>query len=199
MDFIMTGSSWLGNMLTSDNVWLLYLCLFIAPFIQEDSAVIGAAGLSLGQMAPWQGIFAAILLGLIASDSWKYWLGWAAKSHEWARKYAARARITRMRDAVREHAVKTLIAVRFLPFARIPTYIACGFFDVAYLRYWLAIAFSAFLYITAFFLAFHILGEIAGENLKTYMAIGTSGLLIAVVLGMLIMRKVKSRHSTGGQ
>ncbi len=195
MDLINAGNALLNDLLSSDNIWLLYLCLIIGPFIQEDTAVIGAAGLSLGAMAPWQGIFAAIFIGLVASDSWKYWLGWAAKRHQWAKKYAARERITKMRDAVREHAVKTLIVVRFLPFARIPTYVACGFFGISYLRYWIAITISAFLYITAFFLVFHILGELVGEHLKAYMAMGATGLLVFIILTMLAIRMLKARNT----
>ena len=35
----------------SDNMWGVYLCLIIAPFVQEDAAVIGAASVSLSGMA----------------------------------------------------------------------------------------------------------------------------------------------------
>ena len=75
MDFVPEGS-----------MWLLYLGLFIGPFVQEHAAVIGAASLSLSESNHWISIFCFILAGLIASDSWKYWLGWAAQLHKWAKK-----------------------------------------------------------------------------------------------------------------
>ncbi len=177
MDFIPEGS-----------MWLLYLGLFIGPFIQEDTAVIGAASLSLSAASPWFPIYAAVLAGLIASDSWKYFMGWAAKHHAWAKKYGARDRVQKLKHVVQNNAVKTLITVRFLPMARIPTYIATGFFGVPYIKYWLSIAFSGVLYVSMFFLAFHLLGELVGEKTKVYLPIVAVGLVVAL-LGGLFLRK----------
>lgn len=179
------------DFLTESNMWLLYLGLFIAPFVQEDSAVIGAASLSITKSDHWISIFAVILAGLITSDSWKYWLGWAAKHHKWARKYGEKERVLKLKNAVLGNSVKTLIAVRFLPFARIPTYLATGFFGVPYIKYWCSIAFSAFLYVTAIFSAFHVLGEIMGEKLKTYMPFVALGILVFGLLGLFIASKTK--------
>ena len=96
------------DFLTESNMWLLYLGLFIAPFVQEDSAVIGAASLSVTRPDDWLPIFAVILAGLITSDSWKYWLGWAAKHHVWARKYGEKERVLKLKSAVLGNSVKTL-------------------------------------------------------------------------------------------
>ena len=182
MDFVPEGS-----------MWLLYLGLFIGPFVQEDAAVIGAASLSLSESNHWISIFAVILAGLIASDSWKYWLGWAAKYHKWARKYAEGERVQRMRKSVVSNSVKTLIAVRFIPLARVPTYVATGFFGVPYIKYWLSIAFSAVLYVTAIFCGFHLLGEIMGAHFKTYAPF--AGLVIAAVFVTTIIVKYRTQSA----
>ncbi len=179
------------DFLAESNMWLLYLGLFIAPFVQEDTAVIGAASLSVSKSDHWISIFAVILVGLIASDSWKYWLGWAANHHKWAKKYADNERVLKLKRAVLSNSVKTLIAVRFLPLARIPTYLATGFFGVPYPKYWLSIAFSAFLYVSLIFCAFHMLGEIMGEKLKTYMPFVAIGILVVLGIGFLIYRSRK--------
>ena len=184
MDFVPEGS-----------MWLLYLGLFIGPFVQEDAAVIGAASLSLSESNHWISIFGFILAGLIASDSWKYWLGWAAKHHKWAKKYAERDSVMKMRDAVLSNSVKTLLAVRFIPLARVPTYLATGFFGVPYFKYWLSIAFSALLYVTIIFTAFHLLGEIMGDHLKTYAPF--AALAIAAVLVTSIFVKYRKSRVTG--
>jgi membrane protein DedA with SNARE-associated domain len=187
MDFVPEGS-----------MWLLYLGLFLAPFVQEDSAVIGAASLSLSESNHWITIFGTILAGLIASDSWKYWLGWAAKHHKWAKKYAQKDRVIKMKKSVLENSFKTLVVVRFLPMARIPTYLATGFFGVKYYKYWCSIAFSALLYVSAFFLTFHLLGEIVGKNLKTYLPLVALGIVGAVGLffvAKLVWQKAKNRQT----
>lgn len=181
MDFVPEGS-----------MWLLYLGLFIGPFIQEDAAVIGAASLSLSESNHWISIFGFILAGLIASDSWKYWLGWAAQHHKWAKKYGERKSVQRMREGVLSNSVKTLLAVRFIPLARVPTYLATGFFGVPYLKYWLSIAFSALLYVTLIFCGFHLLGEVMGEHLKTYAPI--AALVIVVILIAVIFVKYRNQR-----
>ncbi len=177
MDFIPEGS-----------MWLVYLGLFIGPFVQEDTAVIGAASLSLATNQPWLPIYVAVLAGLITSDSWKYWLGWAAKHHDWAKKFGQRQRVTKMKHAVLNNAVKTLITVRFLPMARIPTYLATGFFGVPYYKYWLSIAFSGFLYVSMFFLTFHLLGELVGAQMKKYLPFVAISLVVTV-LGVLFLKR----------
>lgn len=183
MDFIPEGS-----------MWLLYLGLFIGPFVQEDAAVLGAASLSLSESNHWISIFAFILAGLIASDSWKYWLGWAAKHHKWAKKYGEKDNVQKMRNGVVSNSVKTLIAVRFIPLARVPTYLATGFFGVPYIKYWLSIAFSAVLYVTAIFTGFHLLGEIMGEHLKTYAPF--LALIIASIFIMFIIIKYRKQRAS---
>ena len=181
MDFVPEGS-----------MWLLYLGLFIGPFVQEDAAVLGAASLSLSESNHWISIFAFILAGLIASDSWKYWLGWAAKHHKWATKYGEKDSVQKMRKGVVSNSAKTLIAVRFIPLARVPTYLATGFFGVSYLKYWLSIAFSAALYVTLIFTSFHLLGEIMGEHLKTYAPFAALA-IAAIFITVIVVKDRKQR------
>ncbi len=184
MDFVPEG-----------NMFLLYIGLFIAPFVQEDTAVVGAASLSVAKSEHWVSIFAVVLAGLIASDSWKYWLGWAAKHHSWAKKYAQRDRVLKLKRAVTGHSAKTLIAVRFLPMARIPTYLATGFFGVPYIKYWLSIALSAIMYVSLIFGVFHLLGEVMGEKLKVYMPLVGLGVVVLIITGLVGRKLMKRRNS----
>jgi len=184
MDFVPEGS-----------MWLLYLGLFIGPFVQEDTAVLGAASLSVSESNHWISIFGFVLAGLIASDSWKYWLGWAAKHHQWARKYAERESVMKMKAGVLGNAVKTLIAVRFIPLARVPTYLATGFFGVPYIKYWLSIAFSGTLYTVIIFTGFHLLGEIMGEHLKTYSPFIALGIAICLLIFIFVKMKRSKKSS----
>jgi len=177
------------ELVPESSMWLLYIGLFFAPFVQEDAAVIGAASLSVAQSNHWISIFAVILVGLIASDSWKYWLGWAAKYHKWAKKYGESERVQKMKKAVLANSAKTLIAVRFLPMARIPTYLATGFFGVRYLKYWLSISFSAVLYVVLIFSGFHLLGEIMGDHLKTYMPLVAVAIAAILILAVIITQR----------
>lgn len=182
------------DMIPEGAMWLVYLGLFLGPFVQEDAAVIGAASLSLSESHHWITIFAVILAGLIASDSWKYWLGWAAKHHKWAKKYGEKESVQKMREGVVSNSVKTLLAVRFIPLARVPAYLATGFFGVPYLKYWICIAVSALMYVTVIFTGFHIAGEIMGEHLKTYAPI--AGLTIAIFVISFVVYKYRKQSAS---
>jgi len=133
-------------------LWLIYLGVAIGPFVQEDAAVFTAGTLSANGMYNSTTLFIVILLGLIASDAWKYWIGRVALKNPRAKAYAEKQHVTDFKDKVKRHLGVTLLTVRFVPLARVPTYVACGFFHVSYLRYLFWISISALLYVIAVFL-----------------------------------------------
>ena len=146
-----------------------YLCIFALPFIQEDVAVIAAATASLAGAESSVAIFLVILAGLSLSDIWKYWLGWLARRRSWAHRFAEKPGVSTAGRLVKEELYQTLIAARFIPGTRIPTYIACGFFESPYIRFSLFVVSTAFLYVTIMFALFHGAGEVIGERATVYM------------------------------
>lgn len=149
--------------------WVLYLSIFILPFIQEDAAVIGAATASITGAAPTWIILVAILTGLVGSDAWKYWLGRLARSRAWAHKFAEKPGVSVAGDLVRTEFLQTMLTARFVPGTRIPTYIACGFFKADYARYILVLTMTATLYVAIWFGMFHTVGAVAGEQAKFWL------------------------------
>ncbi|MEM9496170.1 MAG: VTT domain-containing protein [Pseudomonadota bacterium] len=151
--------------------WVLYLSIFALPFLQEDAAVIGAATASLAGAAPTAFIVIAIMLGLICSDAWKYWLGRFARRHDWAHKFAEKPGVSVAGDLVRKEFTQTMLTARFVPGTRIPTYIACGFFKVDYPRYIIVLALTASAYVAITFILFHTLGAVIGEQAKYWLPV----------------------------
>lgn len=167
--------------------WLVYLCALLAPFVQEDAAVLGAASASVSGIGNPIGMFAAITLGLTLSDLWKYWLGRAAISQDWAKKHAESPKILKAKDSIVHNLGKSIMIARFIPGTRIPLYIAAGFFQASFLKFSMFIFLSALMYIGVAFTLFNLLGEVAGEEAKKYLP-------IVAVLGfvvLLIFKKVK--------
>lgn len=146
--------------------WLLYLGIALGPFVQEDAAVLAAATLSASNPAHFPNVFFVILVGLILSDIWKYWIGWAALKHERARAFAEKKHVANLQDKVQTHLLFTLLGARFLPLARIPAYVACGYFKVSYPKFCLIVAFTALLYTAVIFSLCHYLGEMVGDRLE---------------------------------
>jgi len=151
--------------------WFAYLCALIGPFIQEDVAVLGAASAAVSGVGTPLWMFVAVTIGLTVSDLWKYWLGRAAISQPWAKKYAQNPRILKTQDSIVHNLGKSIMIARFIPGTRIPLYIAAGFFKASFVKFSIFIFLSALIYIAIAFGLFHLLGEVAGEEAKKYLPI----------------------------
>ena len=149
----------------------LYASIFLLPFVQEDVAVIAAATASLLGAEPTIYIFMTILAGLTASDVWKYWLGYFARRHDWAHRFAEKPGVAIAGDLVRDELGKTLYVARFVPGTRIPTYVACGFFKVHYGKFVAIVILTAFTYVSVMFALFHTVGAVVGEQATFYLPI----------------------------
>lgn len=176
--------------LMPDSVLLVYIGVFFGPFVQEDAAVLAAASLSANNPDYFPTIFFVILAGLILSDIWKYWIGWAALSNARARAFAEKKHVADLQDKVQRHTLAALFAARFVPLARIPAYVACGFFKVPYWKFCLYIALTATVYTIIIFTICHLIGEIMGEQLRWLLPI--AGVTIALsFVGYQVWRRRK--------
>ncbi|VAV92311.1 hypothetical protein MNBD_ALPHA06-847 [hydrothermal vent metagenome] len=169
--------------------WGIYLCLALAPFIQEDAAVIlGASTAAQGIGSPAL-LFVTLLIGLSASDLWKYWAG------RWGRKYkkadwiASHGKVALVRDKVVEKLAMTLMVTRFVPGTRIPIYLASGFFKAPFDKFAIWVMASGALYIAITFALFYALGEVAGERAKIWAPVIAISLVVLILLVQWIKAK----------
>lgn len=168
-----------------DPSWILYLGIFFGPFVQEDAAVIAAASLSAADARHFPVIFFVILGGLFLSDIWKYWIGYAAHTSSRARSYAEREHVTELSGKVSRNLLKTLMTARFVPLARVPVYVACGYFKVSYPKFCLFIFLTALPYCLVIFGLCHGLGEVFGDRIELILI--SIGLVVATVAGLSFM------------
>lgn len=172
--------------------WQLYLPFLIGPFVQEDTAVIGAATLSAADHQHFPNVFIIILIGLILSDAWKYWIGFFAHTHSKMRAMAEKDKVVAMADRIKDNAVLTLFTARFVPFARIPSYIACGYFKVPYWKFLLSITVSGLAYTSIIFIIAHYLSEIFGDKIEFILpAFGGVLLLILAIIWLIRRHRLK--------
>ncbi|WP_371397929.1 DedA family protein [Fretibacter rubidus] len=172
-----------------DSLLFLYGSILLGPFVQEDAAVLYAAGLAESGKLPKIAVFLTIWLGLCLSDYWKYWLGWWALKHPQGQKQAQKDKVIAMGDKVQGNLFKTLLVGRFIPLARIPTYFACGYFHVPYWKYCLGITITALLYITVVFTVVATLGMVMGEHLKWILPVVAITVLLTVIATYFIRRR----------
>lgn len=150
------------------NTLLLYFLALIGPFVQEDAAIITATTTFLhpetSLMVSGPIILALMLAGLVLSDLWKYWIGWAGRQHKWARALAQKPAVDAIGSKILKHTGKALFVARFVPGTRIPAYIASGYFGVPFHRYAFWIIVSAFAYVAMAMAFLGTIGVVAGEK-----------------------------------
>lgn len=173
--------------------YLIYLSAFLAPFVQEDAAVVGAvtafAHPGMDQMADGSVNLCAMLIGLIISDLWKYWLGWAGRTQCWAQRFSQKSGVARVQAKIVAHPGKTLLIARFIPGTRIPAYLAAGFFGVPFGLFAMWIVVSAVAYTAVIWGLIVSIGSVAGEKGQLYLGLGLiMAILIYVVTKMLVAR-----------
>lgn len=161
--------------------WGIYVCAALAPFVQEDAAVLGVAAASSTGNGETAWLFAAVLAGLTLSDLWKYWLGRAALTQAWARNLAEKRGVQSARDRVLNRLGVSLIVVRFIPGTRIAFYLASGLFKAPFGKFSLFVALSAAVYIGLAFGLFHALGAVLGEQVKNWLPLLAVGLVAIVI------------------
>jgi len=176
-----------------DPSWYLYTGIFVGPFVQEDAAVIAAATLCATDPQHFPMVFFIILIGLFFSDIWKYWIGYSAHASSRASKWSDNERVTQMGSRVQDHAILTLLAARFVPLARIPAYVACGYFKMNYAKFCVIIFSTALLYCCAVFATIHILGEVFGEKIELILGIMAGVIVLSLVASFGIGRWLKRR------
>lgn len=184
---------------TMEAIWLLYGGLVLAPFVQEDAAVVAAATLSGMSGAKPVLSYCAVLLGLTLSDVWKYWAGRLARTNAWAKKLADKPGVAAARDGVINRLGITLLTARFVPGTRIPLYLASGFFNAPFIKFFAYMFSSAVLYVSLVFGLFHVLGEVAGEQAKNYLPLIGIALIVGLVVTVVVrrVRKAKSPSLEG--
>ena len=119
---------------------------FLATFVLEDAAAVGAGLLLAGGSISWPAAFTACFLGIWLGDAGLYALarfagrGWFERSA--LRKFAPQ--VARSEKWFAERGTPILIFSRCVPGARLPTYLAAGFLRVPAARFLLVTGMAAF-------------------------------------------------------
>jgi membrane protein DedA with SNARE-associated domain len=176
--------------------WLLCLYIFLFTFVLEDVATVSAALLSsYGHVMP-EGAFIALLAGIIIGDLGLYGLGYGASRFKWAQKILERKQIVLIHDWLDQREILAVLAARFIPGARLPTYTAMGFFKLSFPKFVGTVFVASVLWTILLFTAIFHVGEVFVDQLETWrwpVAIFMIGLVILLPrLIQKIYRKVRS-------
>jgi membrane protein DedA with SNARE-associated domain len=176
---------------------VIYLTAFIGPFVQEDAAIVGAVTAFLhpetNKMASGLVILVSMFAGLVISDLWKYWIGFAGQTQTWAKAMAQKPAVGLVGSKILANPGKTLMIARFVPGTRIPAYVAAGFFGVSFPKFAFWIVVSALAYIVTAAVLLGTVGAVAGKTGQLYVG---AGLIIALLLWAVAKALLSKRQNS---
>jgi membrane protein DedA with SNARE-associated domain len=137
--------------------------IILLSFVSEDAATISSALSIFGGPISWPLGFAACFAGIWLGDLGLYSLARCAGKNvlhsRWLARLADPATITRCEKTFAQNSAFALIASRFIPGTRLPTYLAAGLFAMPARRFAFITAIGAFLWISVFFALTKLLGS----------------------------------------
>jgi len=136
--------------------------IILLSFISEDAATISSALSLFGGPINWQLGFAACFAGIWLGDLGLYSLarcfGKPILKSRWIARFADAEAIEWCRTRFNDHASLKLLASRFVPGTRLPTYLAAGLLSMPVTRFAIVTAFAALLWIGGIFAITKLLG-----------------------------------------
>ncbi len=156
---------------------------FVATFVLEDVATVGAGVLLASGAVSWPVAFGACFPGIWLGDAGLY-----AVARFGGRKWFERSRLRSFADRVRRsehwfsnHGTGILVLSRVIPGARLPTYLAAGFLRLPLPRFLLITGLASLIWT----LAILALSQIAGVRLLSWIESVRHGTWI--ILGAIIV------------
>ena len=137
--------------------------IILLSFISEDAATISSSLSIFGGPISWPLGFAACFAGIWLGDLGLYSLarcfGKPILKSRWLARFADATAIERCQIRFNNHASLTLLASRFVPGTRLPTYLAAGLLSMPVTQFAAVTAFGALLWIAGIFVIAKLLGS----------------------------------------
>lgn len=180
----------------SDRPWIVCLFIFLFTFVLEDVATVSAALLSsYGHVMP-EMAYLSLLAGIVLGDLGLYGLGYGASRFQWAQKILVRKRVVMVHDWLDQREVLAVLAARFVPGARLPTYTAMGFFKLSFTKFVATVFVASVLWTSLLFAAIYTVGEVFVDQLEAWRW-PMAGLMVmlVVITPRLVRRFVKRKKA----
>jgi membrane protein DedA with SNARE-associated domain len=160
------------------------IALALSTFVQEDTPTIGAALLASAGKLDWRVGLAACFAGIWMGDALLYFaariFGRPLLATRLARRFVDAEALRRGEEWFARRGAFALVASRFVPGLRLPTYLAAGLLRVSLPRFLLITAAAVLVWTVALFVAAHWLGDQVlslTRNSGVALAVGVSGLI----------------------
>jgi len=166
-------------------------------FILEDAAtVVTAMQVQTGAIPIAVGL-SALYAGIVLGDLGLYGMGRLAALVPWMERYIPPRRRDMGRDWLNGRLVRVILASRFLPGLRLPTYTTCGFLKTSFLIFALTAIFGTLIWTSLLFGVSMKLGHYIIAYLGAWRWAGIA-MFCLVLLGMsrLVARQMRGKEIT---
>ncbi len=171
------------------------VALALSTFVQEDAPTIGAALLAGAGKLDWRVAFVACFAGIWIGDALLYLLARGAGrpllATRLAHRFVKTESLARGEAWFARRGTWALVASRFVPGLRLPTYLAAGFLRVSFPKFRLVTGGAVLVWTAALFLAAHWLGEQAQSAFQN--SGGALALAGGVMLGGIVIWRSGAR------
>lgn len=174
---------------------MVALAIFLATFVLEDVATAGAALLAAEGVIPPSLALTALFAGIFLGDLALFALGHLARSNQRAQAFIGTERLERGRDWLQKRYVTSLIAARFIPGMRLPTFSASGFLRLPFRTFLLVTLIAAFVWTTIAFTVIFTFGIAAAEALGPWRWAAAAFLVMLALAGPQIIRRLQKQDT----
>jgi len=191
----------LGNSIVSLLAWaghqplLQATAIVLGTFILEDAAtVLAAMQADEGRLSAALAL-AALYVGIILGDLGLYGLGRLSAKLPMIARYLPPHRTEAIRGWLHGRVFKVVLASRFLPGLRLPTYTTCGFVGANLRQFALAVVIATICWTSLLFGVSLRIGQVLIDHFGAWRWAGAAGLAIFVILaGRLTASTVQSKR-----
>ena len=191
----------LGNSIVSLLAWaghqplLQATAIVLGTFILEDAAtVLAAMQADEGKLSAALAL-AALYVGIILGDLGLYGLGRLSAKLPMIARYLPPHRTEAIRGWLQGRVFKVVLASRFLPGLRLPTYTTCGFVGANLRQFVLAVVIATICWTSLLFGVSLRIGQVLIDHFGAWRWAGAAGLAIFVILaGRLTASTMQSKR-----
>lgn len=170
--------------------WFLALLIILGTYILEDAAIISAALLSADGIIASELAFFALFLGIFSGDLGLYGLGKMLGKWQWLISRINTRKVKEAGSWLEKRMVSTILLVRIIPGLRLPTYLACGYFSLSFVMFFLLVAFASLFWTGAIFYGIYWFGSMFWAEMSEW-----KWLFLPVIIGLFLIahRKAASK------
>ncbi len=173
-------------------LWLEHcVVIFFMTFLHEDAAILAAAFSTVEHKLPVWMAYVSVYLGIVTGDILIYGLGHFAQKNRWLRSKIIGPKVERIRLWLETHLVRVLILCRVTPGLLFPTFVACGWFRIPFIRFASVSIIAGAVYSSVVLTLVVLFGDLVLNHLGYW----AWGVLALVIVAFAVRNSFKSKWS----